>query len=68
MSFQIVLPLKEQMPTNIRIDGRGNDQVYNNFEFLLYTDADLFGDYIDHVFRVSDQKSLKPFKRKCYTF
>ncbi len=56
------------MPTNIRINGRGNDQVYNDLELLLYTDTDLFGDDINHVFRVSDQKSLKPFKRKCYAF
>jgi hypothetical protein len=68
MSFQIGLVLKEQMPTNIRINGRGNDQVYNDLELLLYTDTDLFGDDINHVFRVSDQKSLKPFKRKCYAF
>ena len=68
MSFQIGLVLKEQVPTNIRIDGRGNYQVYNDFEFLFYTDTDLFGNDINHVFRVSNQKSLKPFKREGYAF
>ncbi len=68
MSFQIGLVLKEQVPTNIRIDSRGNDQVHNNLELLLYTDTDLFGNDINHVFRVSHQKPLKPFKREGYAF